>query len=427
MHFLAAVTWFSYTLVLLYAFFKFYKVKKMVSATFCFFSLYFLSIRPIFILSGLDLPIPSYIYYYDFWEDIVDTNLIINLWVFTSIGLLLFFQKHDKFNDKEYVIGDLNWLTLTYITIALTLLGSIITLYFIIQSGGLSEFVYLVKIGKSFAGMYVFREISTWALALSGLLFLNWLVKGKKVNSAIAVSLILINCIVIFSWGNRTIIGFFLFLLAFVYASRISKVGITKVLLFAILMVVLANGLRALRDDFRSEAVGRDINSQSTMTVYTSISLSLHFSQYDGLLLANKDVGERFDYRYGEDFYNGLLAWVPRFLWKDKPETHNVGLWFRQVYEPFVSNGWPITTIGDWLVNGGVLLVFLGAILTALLIRVPDSKKQKSLVFDYLSMIFAVFVLNQGLSTAFIQKSILVLLPIILIITLCKFKFVNGR
>ena len=421
MYFLALFFWTAYSLLFFYLLADSFRKARFASFIFSFFNIYFLSIRPIFIFIGLDVPIPSYQFKYDFWQDMVYANLIVFAWAAMSVFVYKYFSVNS--DNLKYNFDIVSIRILSSVSIIFTLVGALITLNFIVRFGGISEFVFQVKINKSFAGLYVLREINVWALLLSGYFFLYTKTLGRNKLNTLSLFLIVTNCLTIFAWGNRTIIGFFIFMMAVIYYRKLATLNVRKFVVFALCMLVLANGLRLIREDFRSEAVGHDVSSLQTMSAVTAMSLSMHFSQYDGLLLATRDAGKVFKYRDGEDFINSLTAWVPRFLWPNKPTTFNVGLWFRQIYEPSVSNGWPITSIGDWYVNGGLLLVFFGCALSISLLSAIDRFSNQGLFSDYLILVFTTFVFGQGISTGSIQKTVLTFAPFLFLILLSKIRF----
>ncbi|MEQ5806158.1 oligosaccharide repeat unit polymerase [Alteromonas sp. NFXS44] len=404
-----------------------YKKKKHASTFFFFFSIYFLSLRPLLIFFGLDVIIPSYEFMYDFYPDIAKAHLIILVWVVLIVVFSKFSEPKNEAIRNTYKIEIINLNLLIILTTLISLMGAIFTSYFIIKFGSLSEFLYQVKIEKAMQGMYIFREVSSWALILSGLIFLYAKLSRNYFKTTIALGLIVINSAFIFSWGNRTTIGFFLFMLGLFYFTTFIKFKFTKVILSVVILVVVANGLRFVREDLHSEAINHEVNSLENMGAVTALSLSMHLSEYDGLVLASRDVGKRFDYRYGEDFANGFFAWIPRFLWPDKPQTHNTGLWFRQVYESEKRNGWPITAVGDFYVNGSWFLVIFGAILNAFLLAILNKLSHKSLIRDYLIITFSVFVLGQGIDTGFIQTIFLKFIPVVLVVLALKIQLSDTK
>lgn len=419
--FFSFLTWLFYTSFTGYFCFKAYKESRFGKFFFLFFSFYYFSIRPIFLFLGLDIPIPSYQFQYEFWDDVLIGNILIIFWVFSISLLSDFIFKRNRKKRLTYQFGKVRINILLILSISLTVIGTMITLFYISKYGGVAHFLYQVKVQKSMAGLYVFREVSSWALFLSGIAFFySFKCRNGKNLRLFALGLVVLNCLVIFSWGNRTVTGFFLFLVLTLYYNRYSKISVRNIVLAILILIVIGNGLRLLRDNLHSEATGNDFNTLEMMSPYTALALSMHWSEYDGLLLSVRDVGHKFSYRYGADFVHGVSAWVPRFLWPDKPSSHKIGKWFRQIYEPQKENGWPITSLGNWFVNGGIMFVLVGIVLTSMLVAFLDILSGATVLGDYTIMIFCVFVLHQGLDTGFIQKTILTFLPYVFFLTIAR-------
>lgn len=418
---LAVLTWILYTLFVIYFCYDSYKKSFFGRFFFLFFSFYYLSIRPFFIFTGLDLPIPANQFKGDYWGDMLSVNLLISFWVFLIVSLSGIIVKRRNVGEfSQYRFGYINKNYLSFLTVFLTLVGLLISVMYILKFGGVGAFLYNVKAKKAMAGLYVFREINTWALFLAGALFLFSVNYKKRKLKYFSLVLIIVNSGIIFSWGNRTVIGFFIVLLLTIYYTKLSKIDTKKIAIILTILMSMGIGLKVARDTINSNVTGYEYNYTDAMSPYTTISLAMHWSEYDGLLLAVRDVGVKFEYRSGEDFLNGLTAWVPRFIWEEKPDSHKVGRWFRQVYQPDKANGWPITALGNLYVNGGLLFVVMGVVLTAILVSIVDNLSSVSLMRDYLLLIFCIFVLHQGLDNDFVQKFILTFVPIYVFYSCCR-------
>ena len=115
-------------------------------------------------------------------------------------------------------------------------------------------------------------------------------------------------------------------------------------------MLAVFLGLRVARDVLLfPEGV---ISPLEGVNIWRQIAISMHGSQFDALLLVMRDFDLSAGLRWGEDFAAGIAALVPRAIWPDPPVSA-LGAWFRQIYEPETVNGWPITLVGEWLVNFG--------------------------------------------------------------------------
>jgi len=214
-----------------------------------------------------------------------------------------------------------------------------------------------------------------------------------------------------FLWGNRYYIALILIGCVFSWHYYVKKLSITKVLTFSIASVSCLQGLRTLRFYLFSETVGRDVMSE--LPFWQEISLSLHLQEFDAMLLAIRDVGDRFDFRMGADFVNGLLSWVPRFLYPDK-ETFHIGGWLRQVYEPTTVNGWPPALPGAWYINFGSLGIFLGAVISGWVLAVFDAhyRTASSAWSAVMGIMLPLLMASGGISTGFPQQVFMTVFPL---------------
>ena len=133
------------------------------------------------------------------------------------------------------------------------------------------------------------------------------------------------------------------------------------------------------------------------------------------------DAGRVFPLRHSADFENGIASAVP--LASAVVETDGsgpIGQWFRQIYEPTTTNGWPVGAPGDWYIAVDVWVVLIGGALSGYLI----GKAQRSLT-DYRSnavslttgLLASLLVLRTGVSVLSLAYWIEWLLPVAII---CK-------
>ena len=81
------------------------------------------------------------------------------------------------------------------------------------------------------------------------------------------------------------------------------------------------------------------------------LTVAGNLQQYDSFVLASCDAGRVFPLRHSADFENGIASAVP--LASAVVETDGsgpIGQWFRQIYEPSTTNGWPVGAPGDWYI-----------------------------------------------------------------------------
>src|SRR5690606_8795191 len=121
----------------------------------------------------------------------------------------------------------------------------------------------------------------------------------------------------------------------------------------------------------------------------------------------------------GEDFVNGTLGVVPRFLWKDKPAAIAPGVWFRQVYQPQKINGWPMGAAALWYLNFGWPGLLTGGLLTGLALGVIAAGQRRRPANGFntsVAVVIAIYVLGLGWDSETIMRSILWLLPLWLVV-----------
>jgi oligosaccharide repeat unit polymerase len=381
--------------------------------------------RPIQLAIGLDGPTPDYIFTTGHLDLVIMAEGAALAWLASfalgayaanAVGapvMALFPTLRAEPNPSLVLIG----------LVALTLLSTAVTLWLLAASGGtLAESIRFVKAEKAVTGFYFLRQFAVLGVLLATFAFFyfSYLTRARGLYAPRWWSVLALLCFAacafgIYAWGQRYSIAMATVALAagfhyFVRRLRWAElIGLGAIFLFAFL------GLRLLRDALVfHESV---ISPLDTGNIWRKIAVSMHGSQFDALLLAFRDYDLEAGLRWGEDFFAGLAALIPRQLWPDRP-TYNTGAWFRQIYEPETLNGWPLTPLGDWLVNFGYAGLAIGGALSGYFIR------SAQLVYDDLwrnpwsmmmSVVAALFVLPGGLTVASPQSFLSTVLPLAII------------
>ena len=288
--------------------------------------------------------------------------------------------------------------------LVLALVGSFYLAY---RSGGFGGMIYASKIGKELAGLFLFKEAATLAALLSIFGLITF--RGKGLGFVVVI---VIACVANFMWGGRYNIALILLTAGIAWHWAIRPLRATEVCVSLLLGIGLLQALKALRWLLFNDVSGGEYVLDES--IWRNLSTSLHMAEFDALMLALRDAGDRFDLRAGADFINGLLSWVPRSLYPEK-ETFHIGGWFRQIYQPAMKNGWPVTVIGAWYVNFGYIGVPLGAIISGIVVRVYDavfSDPRGSAWHATIGTGLALFMLEGGVSTGFPQRIALLILPL---------------
>ncbi|MES9861785.1 MAG: oligosaccharide repeat unit polymerase [Candidatus Thiodiazotropha sp. 4PDIVS1] len=427
---IASITWLAALIVVMLSLkWAIVKTRVAVVAIVLVLSWQFIP-RPLMFLLGFDQPYPNYLFQKDIWDLVSQSLIIFIVWLALFIlSYSIFFQKSLSLQRVLPRVPDdkvgLILFTIAFIT---TLTGVLSTGYLIDSVGSIGSFMYQVKVGKAFAGYYVIREISITGAIFSGISLLYFEKKYRASNrknryrrvALLSVILYTTNLSFNYFWGNRYNIAMLLGALGIGWHFYIYKINIVKAALLILIASMMLQTLKNLRSENFGEVLFMDI--KSTQPFWTDVSLSLHMSQFDGFMLAYQDAGKVFKLRNGKDFINGMLAFIPRKFYPNK-ETYAVGGWFRRVYQPEKINGWPITIIGNWYVNFGFLGILLGALISGTIAAIYDSINRNIRESYWQAGVappIAFFIFDGGVSTGFVQKIFLNVIPVIILAIILK-------
>lgn len=385
---------------------------------------YWFVARPVQILLGLDQPTPDYLFPVGGYDVMVLAQGAALLWLAgLAVGIYAadvagqpamgLFPRLRGEPPPAYVLMGL---------LAVTALGVAVTAWLMTVSGGtLTDSVRFVKSEKAVTGFYFLRQFAAVGELLSVFAFFYFIYLGRVRSVRVprwwlwlALLCFGVNAFGVYAWGQRYAIA--MASLGFVagYHYFIRRLTWTEMALAAAAFLAIFVGLRLVRDDlFFGEAATTPMEAGN---LWRKIAISMHGAQYDALMLAIRDYDLTAGLRWGEDFRAGLAAMIPRQIWPDRA-AFNPGVWFRQIYEPGTVNGWPITPIGEWLVNFGWLGVAAGGALSGYLLRAAQR------VYDDLwrnpwSMVLAtaaaLFVLPGGVTAGSAQAMIATIVPLFL-------------
>jgi oligosaccharide repeat unit polymerase len=382
-------------------------------------------IRPLLFFAGLDAPFPYEQFGGPDW-DLIATGLAI-----ASGWIVIFFITHRLFVRPLRPFGsllpqinsDFNIRVLFLCALGTTLLGVLSTGVLVRSAGSFVNFMYQVKIGKEFAGSYIIREISVTGAIFSALTILYYEKRFRSRQDQkpsrrmvwVGVALMIVNLAFNYLWGNRYNIAMLAVAMGVAWHFHIRRVRVAQLIWLVLIAALILQSLKLVRNAAVEEVLNREIDRNQSF--WLDISTSLHLSQFDAFILALRDAGERFAFREGRDFFNGLLAWIPRSFYPDK-ETFHVGSWFRQVYEPNVVNGWPVTTMGSWYVNFGGVGILIGGFVSGIVAAWFDAgyrNVRHSFWQATVAPAMAFLMFDGGVGTGFVQDIFIVMVPIYLL------------
>jgi oligosaccharide repeat unit polymerase len=420
---LAIIAWVTGVSVLMFMLRLFVKRSNITAATALIALFLQIFIRPMMFFCGLDMPYPYEFFGGHDWELVTVGILFATVWIvlFSVIHLIflrplipfgpLLPQAHVQINSKVLFAA----------AVFTTFLGVILTGNFVLNAKSISNFMFQVKVEKAFVGLYVIREISVIGAIFSILAILYYeknvriLNKKKRIMVYLTVTLFVLNLAFNYFWGNRYNIAMLFISLGIGWHFYIKRIKLFRLIVIIIALASVLQGLKIVRNEAFSNAIGSDIKISHSF--WLSISTSLHFSEFDAFILAYRDAGDRFPFREGKDFINGLLAWIPRKFYPKK-ETYCMGGWFRRVYEPEKVNGWPATTIGSWYVNFGIFGIVFGSILSGVIASLFDASYRivkKSYWQAAIAPSLAFLMFDGGVDTGFVQNIVTVIMPLYLL------------
>jgi len=143
---------------------------------------------------------------------------------------------------------------LVFVTYGLTAFSVVISGYLLLQFGGFGGLVHASKVDNDLAGLrYLRLPSSLGALVGAGAyLDLRRMDRGTPIARLLVLSCAVLNSILIFSWGQRTVVIIVVAMLVIGPRGREPKssLPLIRVLVAAVLVIVIAVFLRDTRDDF---------------------------------------------------------------------------------------------------------------------------------------------------------------------------------
>jgi oligosaccharide repeat unit polymerase len=310
--------------------------------------------------------------------------------------------------------------------ILFSLLAIVVALQLFKRYGSYQAVIYASKISKELEGTFGTRQIVALAAFFAITSGLNLRKEpGHRFRGMFYFALGALNLYIFSLWGSRLevfvmISGTVLFL--FTKGRPITKRALLRFGIFGLGLLTFATWLYILRlyqlSGSWEIALSRDL--------FTTTAISLHMTRFDSLMLVVQDFNAGGDLRNGEDFYNGLIMVIPRFIWANKPSSLLIGQWFRQYYEPSAVNGWTVGGPGEYLINFGFFGVLLGGFLYGLMLCIVHSGIKKmgagTPIAVMVSFVLVLIVIPEGSIIQMIPRIILWVVPIWAVLLMSQFR-----
>lgn len=187
------------------------------------------------------------------------------------------------------------------------------------------------------------------------------------------------------------------------------QIGIPLIGMGLVIVVVISRGLR------QAQTVQKSLQEINLIRILTGGIQNTHL---DYLIILLEVVPDEFGYYYGTFYSRVLLNWIPRAIWPDKPSL-TLGSKLRRVIMPESSGGRPTGIIGRYYVEFGYFGIFIGAILTGILMRYVYELLRKNghspmFLLIYVTILFSVVGGISNNSLFSMIQMFLLLCPVIL-------------
>jgi hypothetical protein len=392
----------------------------------------FYGFRPLLFLTGLDEPFPERWFVGSESADVL-TKTLLGLTLYLAmllIGVAAVTQSRTRGVGPFFVAREIDLKRAMKVVVVLTVLATILSAYLMARFGGVGGTITAAKVDKALAGMYVLRAIPAVGAVVATATFIDARKRPEVPQSLAYMALVcaVVNAASVFLWGSRSvlvIVGATLILglrsrrhrpASERHRTRAERQQVALRLgLAALLVISVASGLRIARDTLTRGEVQEVYAEASTAR---QASLATNSIVFDAAMLSFRDWPEQHDYRYGEDFYNGVAGLVPRVLWEDKPTAIAPGKWFRQAYEQNKINGWPMGAGALWYLNFGWFGLVLGGIFSGLVLGMVAAAQRRSPSNGFntaVGVVIGVYVLGLGWDNETLVRAVIWLVPLWLV------------
>jgi oligosaccharide repeat unit polymerase len=331
-------------------------------------------LRPAVLLFGLDTPHSAHLFRTD-PADLARTTILIFMLGYASyvLGYALgrgrlarsLASKLPGYERRRVRVKRLGWITLAGIA-----LSALTTLYYVAKLGGVAVFMREARLGL-FAGVSFLQNLPELT-AFFAALVLHFAMRERR-GVAMAIALLVGSIVILFTMGERGgIVAAFLFL-AVLHHFCVKPLGVRAFAAYGVALALMISGLGIARKSISGggdeetslvSALGED---EKWSPVDVLLHLNSNATDYFMIIVQDYDVT---NYHYGDDFYRGLIGVVPRSIWPNKPERITVGQWFTERYFPGKPSGRPITAVGGYYLNFGLVGVFVGMLLSGFFGRI---------------------------------------------------------
>jgi len=408
-------------------------------AIYIYVSVLFFLVRPLLLAFGLDA------YFFEPWgvyvtnpdEAIGYALFYVTLWF---LSFLAFYLLAAPIAPKiglafPHIAVERNVRMAFLILVGVTMINVVFTAYLFAKYGGIQAAVVAIRFRFELAGFSFLRLLPAVSAYYAAALFVAiayLTTQGHRMPlpkmQLMVGSLLIVTVFCNLPLGDRDNVVFPFIAMLFAYSMTIyrardslsfgrrvrvlrRRVTFAQVVGIGVALMSVPLIMLYLRNVAADQATTGVLFAGPARTVTSALNLNL----FDSLMLVVADWDLQGRYRAGQDFVNGVIQIVPRFLWPEKPGIITVDRWFKHEYTgATVGGGWPITGVGEWLLNFGVAGVIVGGAITGVLFRALKSRYadlRTNAVSNVFVFLIVVKIVPFGFDAAFPSRFILWLGP----------------
>ncbi len=229
----------------------------------------------------------------------------------------------------------------------------------------------------------------------------------------IAIIIILITFLLLILEFTRMYILVYVLYIFFTYYLRNKKLHILKIIVVSLLSISLLTSMLYIRGNEKIEpSVMISIVQNNPEIFLKMIDIYYVYNVYTMIL---KTFPKHHDYIYGASLIKPFVFWIPRFIWKDKPESLPAYIG-RYYYGTSRGNNYStgMTITGEFYINGGVIGIIVFSFLFGLISacfakQYLESEYESSKIISMIYFVLFPSLMRGGIAATVIMFFLLIL------------------
>lgn len=241
---------------------------------------------------------------------------------------------------------------------------------------------------------------------------------GKAFSNPVFLTILVFSTFVRFlASGSRSSILIVIVSFLIVYLMQQNKIPWKRAFFSALFFFVIVGAFGKFRQaTWRGEANWDIIfKSDVSTNVENTLEEGALWNELGASNAVYTKVPDQVDYLYGKTYLTGLLFFVPRFIWKDKP--HSAGYYTGKLIFNRLESGIPPGNVAEAFWNFSYFGVFLVAFLNGVLIKLGINYYRKHYNSLFVKIIYIIILTNgfqlAGLAVSQLLQRLLLIVPLL--------------